>query len=339
MSKECKTEKDVKKGGAAPNRNYKDSVFVDIFSRDEITRREGAISLYNALHKEKVPEDAEVKFLELKNVVYHKVKNDVSFLLNGRIIVLFEHQSTINQNMAFRMLLYIAALYELITDVEKRYCQKLVKIQSPEFYVIYNGAKPYPALSKLRLSKAFMQKRDELSLELVVKVININHPDSKDILERCELLKGYQEFEVVVSRFKSLYGDAGYDLAIEYCIEHNILPNYLARNIREVRNMLQVEYSYETEMKVLREEALEEARKKAKKMWLKKGMERGIEKGIEQGRAEGKAEGRAEGKAEGRAEGIRAHAIETAKKLLDMGLSISAVAEATSLGEAEIAKL
>ena len=143
------------KGKAKSNRQYKDSVFVDIFSRNEETRQVAAVSLYNALHEEKIAEDAKIEFLELKNVLYHKHKNDVSFRVNDKIIVLIEHQSTINENMPFRFLLYIAALYDLIIEAEKRYRQHLFKIPKPEFYVIYNGVQDYPAISELCLSDAF----------------------------------------------------------------------------------------------------------------------------------------------------------------------------------------
>jgi hypothetical protein len=34
--------------------------------------------------------------------------NDISFEIGGKLVVLIEHQSTINHNMALRLLLYIA---------------------------------------------------------------------------------------------------------------------------------------------------------------------------------------------------------------------------------------
>jgi len=35
-------------------------------------------------------------------------------------------------------------------------------------------------------------------LELIVKVININHPDNKNFLEKCSILKDYREFGYVM---------------------------------------------------------------------------------------------------------------------------------------------
>jgi hypothetical protein len=267
MKRNHKKEKNKRKGKPKPNRQHKDSVFVDIFSRDKITRHVGVISLYNALHKEKVPENTEVEFLELKNVLYHKYKNDVSFLLNDRIIVLIEHQSTINENMPLRFLLYIVALYELIVDTYKRYFQHLIKIPKPEFYVIYNGIQDYPAQKDLKLSNAFMEtneNKDDIPLELIVKVININHPDNENFLEQCELLKGYREFAQIIYEFRERYGEKGYDFGIKYCIEHGILPDYLQRNIKEVLNMLRAKYSYNDEVRAIREEERQEGRKEGR---------------------------------------------------------------------------
>ena len=56
---------------------------------------------------------------------------------------------------------------------------------------------------------------------------------------------------------------------------------------------------------------------------LAKGLEKGIEKGIEKGREEG----------------IYSKAIETAKKLIGMNLSIENIAKATGLSKEEIEKL
>ena len=77
------------------------------------------------------------------------------------------------------------------------------------------------------------------------------------------------------------------------------------------------------------------------------GLEQGIAQGIAQGKLEGKslglAEGRSLGLAEGRslglAEGSRQKALETARNLLRIGLSVANIAEATGLSGQEIAEL
>jgi hypothetical protein len=47
--------------------------------------------------------------------------NDLSFAIGGKIVVLIEHQSTINANMALRLLIYIAHIYEIIAGPKDIY--------------------------------------------------------------------------------------------------------------------------------------------------------------------------------------------------------------------------
>ena len=312
--------KSTKKGKPKKNRQFKDSVFVNLFSRDKKTSRPAVISFYNALHDDKISDDAKIEFLELEDVVYHKEKNDVSFMVDGKIIVLLEHQSTVNENMPLRFLLYIAAIYQLILDVASRYKERLIKIPKPEFYVVYNGRKNRTAIEELRLSKAFMECGMKPPLELIVKVININHPDNEEFLEKCKILKGYKEFGDVMYDYIHRYGDEGYDLGITHCIENGILADYLERNIKEVLNMLRAKYSYKDEIRVLTQEAREE--------------------GWESGRAEGWESGRAEGWESGRAEGIekgeRVEKVSTARRMKAKDCDISFIAEMTGLSLEEV---
>ena len=294
-----------------PNREYRNSVFVDLFSGQGAFSIKNIISLYNALHDEKIDEKTMVKFIFLANVLYHKLKNDVSCIINGKILVLIEHQSTINENMPLRCLEYVVELYKQILDAESKYGKKLIKIPTPEFYVLYNGTAQYKARETLCLSKAFMQEQKDFKLELKVEVININHPDNKDFLSSCEILKEYKEFVDKVVEFTSEYGRAGFDMAIEYCIKNGILEPYLKENSKEVRNMLTTEYNYETELKVVRREAREE----------------GIRRGIRKGRMEGRMEGKEEG------------LITTATKMKNENCEVAFIQRITGLSKETIEKL
>ena len=80
------------------NRKYKDSVFVDLFSEDE-KAKENFLSLYNALHNTNLQLSCPVENIRLDNIMYMNIINDVSCLVDNKIIVLAEHQSTINENM------------------------------------------------------------------------------------------------------------------------------------------------------------------------------------------------------------------------------------------------
>jgi hypothetical protein len=85
------------------NSKYKDSVFSLLFSDPDVLRE-----LYCALENVTLSPDVQVTVNTLENVLFMGVINDVSFEIGGKLIVLVEHQSTINPNMALRLLLYIA---------------------------------------------------------------------------------------------------------------------------------------------------------------------------------------------------------------------------------------
>lgn len=69
------------------------------------------------------------------------------------------------------------------------------------------------------------------------------------------------------------------------------------------------------------------------------GREEGLEKGLAEGRAKGIAEGRTEGRAEGLAEGSYAKSVEIAKRLKEIGMSVSEIASVTGLGSDAVSEL
>ena len=68
------------------NRRYKDSVFVDLFSEDE-KAKENFLALYNALHGTNLPLSCPVENIRLDNVMYMSIINDISCLVDNKIIV------------------------------------------------------------------------------------------------------------------------------------------------------------------------------------------------------------------------------------------------------------
>ena len=71
--------------------------------------------------------------------------------------------------------------------------------------------------------------------QAIVQVININDTDNKDFLESCSLLNGYKKFIEKVEKYKALYGDKGYIIAIEECIKEGMeISEYLKRKMKEV---------------------------------------------------------------------------------------------------------
>jgi UDP-N-acetyl-D-mannosaminuronic acid transferase (WecB/TagA/CpsF family) len=119
------------------NKNYKDTVFRSIFNNEPI-----ALELYNALNGTNYTDASIIKINTLKDVLFKTLENDLSFEINNKMLMLIEHQSTINENMTVRFLAYIAGIY-LKRLGKKLYQGPLEKLPKPEFIVLYNGEAPF----------------------------------------------------------------------------------------------------------------------------------------------------------------------------------------------------
>ena len=240
------------------NREHKDSVFVDLFYQDE-TAKKNLLSLYNALHDTNYEDETIIRKVKIDDVLYKNFKNDISCEVNGLVLVFGEHQSTINRNMPLRCLMYVGRAYEQLVDSKARYRTTLVKIPTPEFYVFYNGEKEQPLEQVLTLSDAFMNPVGENSVELKVKVININSDKAHGILDKCGILREYSQFISMVRKYSE--EESAIKKAIKECIEKGILADYLKRKGSEVENMLIAEYSYEEDMQVKLQEGIWQGRR------------------------------------------------------------------------------
>ena len=240
------------------NREHKDSVFVDLFYQDE-TAKKNLLSLYNALHDTNYEDETIIRKVKIDDVLYKNFKNDISCEVNGQVLVFGEHMSTINRNMPLRCLMYVGRAYEQLVDSKARYRTTLVKIPTPEFYVFYNGEKEQPLEQVLTLSDAFMNPVGENSVELKVKVININSDKAHGILDKCGILKEYSQFISTVRKYSE--EESAIKKAIKECIEKGILADYLKRKGSEVENMLIAEYSYEEDMQVKLQEGIWQGRR------------------------------------------------------------------------------
>ena len=242
------------------NRKYKDSVFTDLFGSDRDGKK-NFLELYNALSGSDYKlEEVTLERKIIEQSLYKTFNNDVSWEIDGKLIVLVEHQSTINENMPFRCLEYVTRIYESIIPVNKRYAQNVYKIPNPDFYVVYVGKDQLPLKQELRLSDAFY-KKDNRNLELVVKVRNCTNPNLLPVTKKCDILKQYCQFiEIVEQNYNSKNPQRGFKKAIDIAFKKGILSDYLDRKSREVNNMLCAKYNYKMDIAVQREEAFEDGK-------------------------------------------------------------------------------
>ena len=247
------------------NREYKDSLFVDLFYQDE-TAKKNLLSVYNALHDTEYQDENVIRKMKIEDVLHKNFKNDISFEIDGQVLVMGEQLSTVNLNIPLRCLLYVGRAYEQLIDKKARYRTTLVKIPTPEFYTFYNGQKDQPLEQELKLSDAFINPVGNNSAELKVKVININSDKAHELLKKCDILREYSKFIDTVRAYSG--EESAIKKAIRECIDRGILAEYLKRKGSEVENMLIAEYSYEEDILVKQQEAEQQGRTKVRQEGL-----------------------------------------------------------------------
>ena len=258
---------------------YKNSLFCSLFGNEK-----SALELYNALHGTDYSEQgASITINTLCESLFSPHNNDLSFIINGKLVVLVEHQSSINENMPFRFLQPIARIFENgISDKKALYRKALIKLPRPEFIVLYNGAAPFPDRETLRLSDAYEQAEgyEKINLELEVQVYNINEGRNAETVNRCEELKGYAYFVHRVrhheeeGRKKGSLPKTDVTLtairkAIQDCKDKSLLAGFLENLSMEEINMLVTDWNMATALEVEREEGLEKGREEERKEILK----------------------------------------------------------------------
>jgi len=250
--------------GSDVNREYKDSVFTLLFNDEKVLAE-----VYGAISGINLGADVKITIATLKKVLAGGLFNDVAFVLNDRLVVLIEHQSTINNNMPLRMLLYIAEIYDRLSKDEDLYSRKMFSIPRPEFIVLYNGVEDMPDKQILRLSDMFKNANgagNPANLELVVTVYNINKGRNPEMARRSPTLDGYETFiHTVRENEKTMCFDDALRKAVVDCINQNVLKEFLENHKREVISMLTQEWDWDKALEVTKKEAWEDGRKESKK--------------------------------------------------------------------------
>lgn len=245
-------------------RTHKDRLFRFIF-RD----KKKLLQLYNAINGSSY-EDVEGLIINtLENVIYMGYKNDVSFLLDWALC-LMEHQSTWNPNIPLRGMLYFARLYRSYVETMdlNLYGTKLIELPFPQFVVFYNGTSERPEMEIQYLSDAF-KKPENLSGELAVPalecravVFNINYGKNRKLMEKCKPLLDYSRFIYTIrENITNGYSpQKAVDLAVDRCLEEDVLTDVLKEHRQEVVSMFLDEYDDELFTKRMYEHFARECR-------------------------------------------------------------------------------
>lgn len=261
----------------AGNREYKSDVFSMLMENPQ-----NVLDLYNAMNHSNYTNPELVEICVLDRGISLTVRNDASFILDMNLSI-YEHQSTVCPNMPVRSLIYFTNILERMLKGRNIYGRRLVKIPTPKFAVFYNGEEEQPEQYELKLSDAFEQPVENPEIELTCKVYNINYGKNRELLEKCPFLKEYMIFVDYVRENHRANGyeelEHSIELAIDRCIEEDVLREFLMEHRTEVVKVVKLDYTFDRQITLEREDSRAEGRAE------------GLAEGLEEGRAEGLAEG------------------------------------------------
>ncbi|MDE7282891.1 MAG: hypothetical protein K2N85_04830 [Lachnospiraceae bacterium] len=172
-----------------------------------------------------------------------------------------------------RFLIYLAEEYQKLVEQaeESIYGAKQISLPTPQCIVFYNGKVEVPEEQILRLSDAFENKEKEFDVELKVRMLNINYGHNRELMGKCRVLEEYAEFVGLTRRYiaKGQKTQDALNTAINYCIGHGILSDFLRKYRAEVLGMLLEEFDVDKYERSLKNEGIEI------------GIQRGIQEGTE----------------------------------------------------------
>ena len=257
--------------GLEINRKFKDTLFRKIFDN-----KKDLLSLYNALNDTEHTDESLITINTIEDAMYIGYKNDISFVIDSELN-LYEHQSSVNENMPIRGLIYLTELYKGYIERNglRIYNETPVKLPFPRYIVFYNGKDGEPERRIMQLSDSYIvndtNKDQKPCLNVEALLININYGCNKELMNKCEKLmeysqliamirKNYDELEKKYAEMKiqkskkEIFAEA-VSLAIEEAIRNNILKETLRNNKAEVTDMLLTEFDEKDYIEGVKEES------------------------------------------------------------------------------------
>ena len=238
-------------------RTAKNSVFLDLFQNKSYL-----LKLYKTLHPEDITatEDS-LTDVTIENVLTDNLYNDLGFIVNNKLMILIEAQSTWTMNILVRVLLYLAQSYhEYFQSTSQNYYKsKKVKMPKPELYVIFTGNKGRKP-DRISLSKEFFDGAD---IDIEVKANIIYESDANDIINQ------YIIFCKIFNEQTKKHGmtQMAVTKTIRICKDRNVLREYLLDREKEVVTIMMSLFDEEEIMKsFIKSERHDEARETAERM-------------------------------------------------------------------------
>lgn len=252
-----------------PKHTVRDSVFRHLFLEPKY-----ALQLYRILHPEDTTAtEADISYLTITKEITNGIRNDLGMYIGGKFLIMIEAQTTWSENIVIRIFIYLAEIWKnyIVQNGLDVFSSKDLNLPIPELYVVYTGErKSRPAVLKLSEHIFHGACKD---VELTVHMI-YNGKKEKDILSQ------YVSFTKQVKYFFQKYGrtSKAAEELFRYCIDHNILKEYLLSRQEEVTSMLDVIFDDTIHRRKQQEEAFAAGEARGKKAGeLKKARETAVE--------------------------------------------------------------
>ena len=257
------------------NRTFKSTLFIMLFED-----KKNLLELYNAITGKHYADPELLEINTLENAIYMSMKNDVSFLIDGRLS-LYEHQSTKNPNLPLRFLLYISHLYSRLTVKENLYGETIVQIPAPEFLIFYNGKDKMPERQILKLSDMYSVQEGQPKLELEATLLNISGSNNQKLKEACRTLGEYAIYTDKIRAYtEEMELPEAVDRAMDECIREDVLREFLMKHRAEARAMSIFEYNQERHMQQEREAGIEKGRRQGEEQLLRRQVQKNLSRGM-----------------------------------------------------------
>jgi len=230
------------------------------------------------LHPEDVDvteEDLEV--ITLENILTDAIYNDFGMIVRNTVIFLMEAQSTFPVNIAVRLFLYLAEIYQKYIHAHKLnvYSKTAIRLPAVELYVVYTGDKP--VLNIIRLTDLCDGISD---VEVCVHVWKGT--------EQSSIINQYVQFCHIADEQRKQYGYTKQAVkeTIRLCLQEDVLSSFLQLRQEEVADIMVTLFDQEKVWEIYEYNMVKEATEKGLKQGLEQGVKQGIAQGVEQGIAQ-----------------------------------------------------
>lgn len=219
------------------NREVKNSVFLDMFSRKEYL-----IQLYRDLHPEDlgITED-EIRIVTIQNVLTNKPYNDLGFMARKKLLILGEAQSKWSSNIIFRLWGYgFDSLMNFVTveDIDI-YAKIKVELPDVEAFVIHTGK------DKIADVEIGSDGNEYISLNKTFFHGEPGKPEFRARVIRMDNVSGILEEYLVFCRIFDEQSSAHRDdketaikSILEDCSKRGVLQKYLKEHRSEVERIM-----------------------------------------------------------------------------------------------------